>query len=215
MTTATLELARAYAAIHGPIARGELIRLTNAPLTDDEIAAAAIRREKNVYVFPGHERPSRHRAACVDVLAEAVAALDTCYFEPTSSPGGSAMYWDDVATLAASENVVAHPRPGQVAVHPNAEVDPTEGVDGDDLDRARNMILRSLCSTRPFSAAEAAGVLRNFDLDLGDSVVGYLFRQMRRDGVLVGTGDFDETNPLVFADGALTVFGQTYTTTAP
>lgn len=214
MTTATLELARAYAAIHGPIPHGELTRLTNAPLTDDEIAAAAIRCEKNVYVFPGHERPSRHRAACVDVLAEAAAALDTCYFEPTSSPRGSAMSWDDAAALAASEDAVLHPRSGQVSVHPDAEVDPTEGVDGDDLGRARNMI-QHVCDVRPFSAAEAAAVLRNFDLDLGGAVVGYLFRQLRRDGVLVGTGDFDETNPVVFADGALTVFGQTYTTTAP
>lgn len=214
MTTATLELARAYAAIHGPIPHGELIRLTNANLTDDEITAAAIRRKKNVYIFPGHERPSHHRTAYVDVLAEAVAALDTCYFEPTSSPGGSAMYWDNVATLAASEDVVLHPRPGQVSAHPDAEVDPTEGVDGGDLDQARNMI-QHICGVRPFSAAEALHILRNFDLDLGAAVVGYLFRQMRRDGVLVGTSDFDRDNPVVFADGALTVFGQTYKAMKP
>ena len=209
MTTATLELARAYAAVHGPIPHGELIRMTHANLTDDEITAANIRREKNVYIFPGHERPSRHRAAYVGVLAEAAAALDTCYFEPTSPTGRSAMSWDDVATLAASEDVVAHPRPGQVSAHPDAAVDPTEGADGDALDRARNTIQR-ICAVRPFSAAEALHILRNFDLDLGAAVVGYLFRQMRRDGVLIGTGDFDRNNPVVFAGGALTVFGQTY-----
>lgn len=211
MTTATLELARAYAAVHGPIPYGELFRLTNAELTDDEITAANIRRKKNVYIFPGHERPSRHRATYVDVLAEAVAALDTCSFDPASPTGRSAMYWDDVAALAESEDAVIHPWSGQVSTHPDAAVDPTEGVDGDDLDRARNMI-QNICAVRPFSAAEAAGVLRNFDLDLDAAVVGYLFRQMRRDGVLIGTGDFDRNNPVVFADGALTVFGQTYTT---
>lgn len=214
MTTAALELARAYAAIHGPIPHGELIRLTNALLTDDEIAAAAIRRKKNVYIFPGYERPSRHRTAYVDVLAEAVAALDTCSFDPTSSPVGSAMYWDDVATLAESEDVVHHPMPGQVSAHLDDEVDPDEGADGGDLVQARNMI-QHICGVRPFSAAEALHILRNFDLDLGAAVVGYLFRQMRRDGVLVGTGDFDENHRVVFAGGALTVFGQTYTTTAP